>query len=532
MMLPSKVRTPFKIISCLVAGIFLFQQVAWAGDLIDTVLNKQTDAQAQTFAPSYLQNQQAMQESVIGQKQDAENFASSVSAVNSASSNNKQQSSDDASLPLKGPRGGRSASIAKAATASAQVQQQASDSNNPVLSVTTAAGDVINYKNNAIDSVQKKDGTVLTNIVVDANNNLVGARITYKDGTVQIVANGKVSQVTKPDGTLINYNDDESIASVVYPAGTTVNWSYTKDNQGNITQTTLTDPQKTAIYGSDNKLQKVVYNNGETIAYQSGVILSITEADLSVVTFDIKTNLDGGVTSSLLQYLAANGDIYRYKEGEDGSLTSVTVEKEGMVATYDKDGKLVSLTKDGQEVSPEDIVQARTDYNNAVALYQSKKAEAESCKAGLDAADADLIAKTAAKNDANSDAQDSGVTEDGRRLCTTPRTDQGYNYPRGQGTAQVVPVLEGAMSLDLHQQARMRSTIKAGDQITFQLGPDCHLKYDHGTVYGVRTRDSEDSVDVVVEDKLRPGETEPFRCVIGVPFREITGWTPAEEPTT
>ena len=402
MMLPSKVRTPFKIISCLVAGIFLFQQVAWAGDLIDTVLNKQTDAQAQTFAPSYLQNQQAMQESIIGQKQDAENFASSVSAVNSASSNNKQQSSDDASLPLKGPRGGRSASIAKAATASAQVQQQASDSNNPVLSVTTAAGDVINYKNNAIDSVQKKDGTVLTNIVVDANNNLVGARITYKDGTVQIVANGKVSQVTKPDGTLINYNDDESIASVVYPAGTTVNWSYTKDNQGNITQTTLTDPQKTAIYGSDNKLQKVVYNNGETIAYQSGVILSITEADLSVVTFDIKTNLDGGVTSSLLQYLAANGDIYRYKEGEDGSLTSVTVEKEGMVATYDKDGKLVSLTKDGQEVSPEDIVQARTDYNNAVALYQSKKAEAESCKAGLDAADADLIAKTAAKNDANS----------------------------------------------------------------------------------------------------------------------------------
>jgi hypothetical protein len=44
MILPNKVRIVYKMISCLVAGIFLFQQIAWAGDLIETVLNKQADA--------------------------------------------------------------------------------------------------------------------------------------------------------------------------------------------------------------------------------------------------------------------------------------------------------------------------------------------------------------------------------------------------------------------------------------------------------------------------------------------------------
>ncbi len=173
MIMPNKIKVVFKTISCLVAGIFLFQQLAWAGDLIDTVLNKQADAQTQTFAPSYLQNQQAMQESVINQHQDAENFASTVSAVSASSTtNNTQQSSGDALLPLKGPRGGGSAPTAKAMVAQGQNAAQTSGSTSPVLNVTTSAGDVINYKDGAIDSIQKKNGTILRNIVVDDNNNL------------------------------------------------------------------------------------------------------------------------------------------------------------------------------------------------------------------------------------------------------------------------------------------------------------------------------------------------------------------------
>ena len=212
MMWPNGTKIIFKTIAGLVACIFLFQQLAWAGDLIDTVLNKQTDAQAQTFAPSYLQNQQSIQQGVVSQQQDAENFANNVSAVTTATTNNTQASTDDSSLPLKGPRSGGSSSGVKAAVAG-QAASTTSGSTNPVMSVTTAAGDIINYQNNAIFSIQKKDGTVLTNIVVDANNNLTGAQITYTDGTVQIVVNGKVTQVANPDGR----RTDEQSTRFVYP---------------------------------------------------------------------------------------------------------------------------------------------------------------------------------------------------------------------------------------------------------------------------------------------------------------------------
>ena len=95
MILQPKIRIAFKIISCLVAGIFLFQQVAWASDLIETVLNQQTEAQAQTFAPSYLQTQQTIAESTVSQQQTIENFNTTINATSASST---QQSSDDSSL--------------------------------------------------------------------------------------------------------------------------------------------------------------------------------------------------------------------------------------------------------------------------------------------------------------------------------------------------------------------------------------------------------------------------------------------------
>lgn len=55
MIWPNKFKILFKTISANVAGIFLWNQLVWAGDLIDPILQNQYDEQAQTFAPDYLQ---------------------------------------------------------------------------------------------------------------------------------------------------------------------------------------------------------------------------------------------------------------------------------------------------------------------------------------------------------------------------------------------------------------------------------------------------------------------------------------------
>ncbi|MDD5436751.1 MAG: hypothetical protein PHX20_04315, partial [Candidatus Omnitrophica bacterium] len=331
--MPGKVRIVFKAISCLVAGIFLFQQVAWAGDLVETVLNRQSDNQAQTFAPSYLQNQQAIQESIISQKQDAENFANSVSAAGIIDSAVPQPEGDN-SVTLQGPRGGGGAkTVQPMASASAedggasQAGGQSGDADAPILSITAASGDVIHYKNNAIDSIKKTDGTILRNIVVDENDNLIGAEITYSDGTIQTVAGGKVVRVTRPDGTVYNYNSEELIESVVYPDASSAVYSYQEDSEGNILETIMTDDKKESHYDTAGRLTKVVFKDGKTIKYDSGVISEITESDLGRYIFDIKANEDGTFTSALSRYIAppvaGSSTTYTYNKDDNGALLSL-----------------------------------------------------------------------------------------------------------------------------------------------------------------------------------------------------------------
>jgi hypothetical protein len=106
MILPTHLRIVSKHISVLTAGIFLWSQAAWAVDLIDLALDKQYNDQSQTFAPSYLQNQQTLQENLISSKNDIENF--NASALSEPASTSEVVGTGD--LSLQGPKGGGGAS--------------------------------------------------------------------------------------------------------------------------------------------------------------------------------------------------------------------------------------------------------------------------------------------------------------------------------------------------------------------------------------------------------------------------------------
>nr|MBP7056827.1 hypothetical protein [Candidatus Omnitrophota bacterium] len=65
-------RFVFKNMSVIVASIFLLQQIAWAADLTEATLNNMTSQQSQTFAPEYLQSQEAIHQEIIDQEQAIE----------------------------------------------------------------------------------------------------------------------------------------------------------------------------------------------------------------------------------------------------------------------------------------------------------------------------------------------------------------------------------------------------------------------------------------------------------------------------
>lgn len=395
-------RIIFKTISCVLVITFLWQQISWAGDLLDSSIEKLTTDQSQTFGPQYLQEQQTTQEGLIATKQAIEDAPSTQNLTTSEA----VETPPDETLPLQGPKGGSGPTSLD--TGSSTIYSLSSEGSptpsgdGSVLSVTTQSGDIIHYKNGQVDYVEQKDGTILRNIVVDENNNLVSCELTYTDGSTQTVVGGKVSQMVKPDGTIIYYDDNELVSSVLYPDTTLVTWSYIKDGDGNIVETILTDPEKISRYDSDNYLAKVGFNTGKIIEYSRGVISKLTEPDGGQFIFEIKNNPDSTITSTLSQYVSAAGAVYRYSIDDDNNLSYITIERDGAVATYNKDGVLLSVTKDAQAIDDEAIARAQADYDAALLIYQDKAGYTKICQDNFDIAYNNLVnaqlAKLSAEN--------------------------------------------------------------------------------------------------------------------------------------
>ncbi|MDD5174666.1 MAG: hypothetical protein PHV48_07595, partial [Candidatus Omnitrophica bacterium] len=371
MFLPKKFKIAFKVISAAMAGIFLWNQVAWAGDLIGTALENQYKEQSQTFAPAYLKNQQSAVESLISQKQDISDAINAQSAGLSKSIQNSSSAAE--SLDLKGPRGD-SGSRTAAAPAAAEGESAPVD-DGAILSVTTQDGDIIRYKGSIIDSIEKKDGTVLRELTLDEDNNLIGAEITYADGTIQTVANGKVSQAIRPDGTILNYNDDELISSIVYPGGQTADCFYTKDEQGSIIETILTDPEKTSYYDSDNRLTKVEFGTGKTIEYDNGVLSKAIDTDGTAYLYETTEVTQDDVTeyvAKLKTIISVSGVRYDINDNNiesidlsDRSLSNFSLDGSGRIINGEMD------YLDGTRILVEDYkIKELTDTNGIKTIYQ------------------------------------------------------------------------------------------------------------------------------------------------------------------
>ncbi|MFH1995790.1 MAG: hypothetical protein ABIJ27_02190, partial [Candidatus Omnitrophota bacterium] len=93
----------FKSIALAVVFLFLWHQIAWAGDLsnysIDDALTKQYKEQSSMFAPDYIVRQQNIHEEIISQKQAAENYVYTYNVKSALT-----ESSQEDTWELQGPK--------------------------------------------------------------------------------------------------------------------------------------------------------------------------------------------------------------------------------------------------------------------------------------------------------------------------------------------------------------------------------------------------------------------------------------------
>ncbi|MFH1189521.1 MAG: hypothetical protein V1682_02380, partial [Candidatus Omnitrophota bacterium] len=363
----------FRATASIVAFSFLMQQIAWGTDgqisSIENSIEKLNIEQSQTFAPAYVQDQQVIHESMVAQKQFIEDSVNAQSLAGGSPAVEATESDEDASIELQGPKAGGSSGEGQAAIMSMAVGEPSTPEEGAILSVTTESGDVIHYRGGQIESIETKDSSggkiIIIGIegmeLVDVDNNLLNAEITYTDGTIQLIMNGKVSQMTKPDGAVIEYKDDGLIESIAYPDGKITAYSYIKDGQDNIIETILIDSDRESHYDVNSRLKKVIKSDGTIMQYQDGMIASIQKSDGSSYVFVkkevITEDLENEFVVTLSQYKDKYGNLYDYEDGvfpgvsedsdiqmEDGTLQII---RSGQLIRVRKtDGPVFSYNRD------------------------------------------------------------------------------------------------------------------------------------------------------------------------------------------
>ncbi|UCD55693.1 MAG: hypothetical protein JSV93_02590, partial [Candidatus Omnitrophota bacterium] len=387
MMWPHKLKLVFKTCSGLIAGIFLWNQIAWAGDLYSPI-DEFNEQQSQQFAPDYVNNQQTTLEHLVNQKQDIENTIN----IQDLTGSQEEPPSEEDILNLQGPKGEIADGVVLTEPPAEGEAEQPLQLE-PVFSFVTEDGDIIHYADNEIDYIEKKDGTIFWNVVLDENNNLLDADIEYTDGTMQIVRQGKVTKMTLPDGTIYNYNSEELVESIVYPDETSVAYSYLKDEEGNILETILTDSEKITYYDSEERLKKVEFNSGKIIEYNNGVLSKVTDEDGKIYIYEeTEEILDNETvyTVKLKEIIDTKNNIFRL---ENDNIVEIEYPDSTLIKNFllDENGYIISGKieyPDGTKILVENgRIKEIEDTNNVKSTYQytfDKNGEVKACEVTID----------------------------------------------------------------------------------------------------------------------------------------------------
>ncbi|MBU0683772.1 MAG: hypothetical protein KJ864_05740, partial [Candidatus Omnitrophica bacterium] len=236
-MLIKKASVFLKVTAVTVTAVFLWNQIVWAGDLTSVALTSQNTADpiSQLGAPEVTSTRQTQMESLIEKKQDIENFISRTNILKNSS---------------------------------AQISE-------PTFEITSESGDKIIYADGKIDSIETQDGTVITEIVLNADNSIVDANVIFNDGKELVIKSGNIKSLSLADGTKYTYDNEGLLESIENTDGKVEEFEYKKDIDGSVQETVVKDSEKTVYYDADNNITKTRYKTGKVIEYDAGIISRI-----------------------------------------------------------------------------------------------------------------------------------------------------------------------------------------------------------------------------------------------------------------
>jgi len=293
---PTKLRILFKTISATVAGIFLWNQICWAGDIYLTV-DDFNDQQVAEFAPDYFVTQDVIQQNVVDQEQLINDMLMAQTAESAAG-----EVTPEEELNLQGPM-------------DLVAQGESSDAGGATFSVRTVDGDIIYYVDGRIDSILKNDGTLFEDVILDNEENLLSAIVTHNDGSVAIIENSLISSYTVPDGTVYFYQ--EGVLSYVMDlAGGRTDYTFQYNAAGDIIGAITENTSGTAYYNENNNLVKVEKPDGTTVEYENGYITYIIRPDGGKYIFQQETQANGDIKRIIDKYIDSLGNELEINEAD------------------------------------------------------------------------------------------------------------------------------------------------------------------------------------------------------------------------
>ncbi len=284
--------------------------------------------------------------------------------------------------------------------AAAEAQQQAvfeqqqflQDFQNTTFNLTTAGGDVLTYVGNKLDSVERPDGTQLNNVLTDAAGNIQEADLLLADGSIQVYQNGQVLGYMTPDGSQVFYSGGE-VSKVIDKNGVETLYTYTKNAQGAVTETTLNNPAYLTKYDANGKIKEAIRkSDNQKIFYTTGMIQRIENPNGSQVLFtsqltggDTVLTPQGGSGAASNIVIDANGNKYYFTAGQvskieltDGSkLESIAWDAAGKV----DDGTLTE-TDGSRHIYQAKKLTRSYDLSNVVTNYTYNPTTVVAVKAG------------------------------------------------------------------------------------------------------------------------------------------------------
>jgi len=223
-------------------------------------------------------------------------------------------------------------------------------------SFTNTKGEVFNYVNNILDSIEYPGGAVATALRVDDKGSLTDARMRLADGVTLIVKNELVERIEAPDG-VVTYFEQGRITKVRRPDKGDYLYSYT-ENSAVVTEVS-TGVKRT--YNQNSELLSALYPGGTLLEFDSGRLRKIAFSDGTLITEVVQDNggnltgykaedPDGStrfVSDGLLRkHMDPLGLIadYTYELDPQGAILTLRIEKENRQWLYSGGLELLSQT--------------------------------------------------------------------------------------------------------------------------------------------------------------------------------------------